>query len=114
MRKRLLRIGLVFACLMVLPGASWAVDETGQSYKTYGADQARLLVKAPERWVTADHARHEALKQPFTAPEEVTRACLSCHNEAALQVHQTIHWTWLCPADPSKRMGKGGITLNNF
>ncbi|HCG04255.1 MAG TPA: cytochrome C, partial [Desulfovibrio sp.] len=61
-----------------------------------------------------DHSRHPALQQPFATPQEVTKACLSCHNAAAQQVHKTIHWTWLDPADPERKMGKGGITFNNF
>ena len=50
----------------------------------------------------------------FTSGPEVTAACLSCHNEAGKQVQKTIHWTWICPQDPNKEMGKAGITLNNF
>lgn len=72
-------------------------------------------VKKPEAHaITADHSRHPALQQPFATPQEVTKACLSCHNAAAQQVHKTIHWTWLDPADPERKMGKGGITFNNF
>ena len=43
---------------------------------------------------TADHSRFEALKQPFSNGPQVTRACLSCHTEAASQLHKTTHWTW--------------------
>lgn len=43
---------------------------------------------------TADHGKFEALKGPFASGPEVTKACLSCHNEAAKQVQQSIHWTW--------------------
>jgi octaheme c-type cytochrome (tetrathionate reductase family) len=30
----------------------------------------------------------------FTTPQEVTIACLECHEDAAQEVMQTIHWTW--------------------
>ena len=43
---------------------------------------------------TADHTRFESLKGPFNSAEEVTRACLECHTEAAGQVQESIHWTW--------------------
>ena len=89
-------------------------EESEESYKTYGIAEARKVVQRPERWITADHSRHEALKKPFNSGPEVTEACLSCHNEAARQFHQVIHWTWLCPADPEGKMGKAGLTLNNF
>lgn len=88
--------------------------ESEESYKRYGAAEARKVVQQPERWITADHSRHDALKKEFKSGPEVTEACLSCHNEAARQLHQVIHWTWLCPADPEQKMGKAGITLNNF
>lgn len=43
---------------------------------------------------TADHSKFEALQGPFESGPEVTRACLTCHTEAARQLHQTKHWTW--------------------
>ncbi len=43
---------------------------------------------------TADHSKFKELQGPFTSGPEVTRACLSCHTEAAKQLHQTTHWTW--------------------
>jgi hypothetical protein len=95
-------------------GARAKETETEESHKTYGAAQARIFVQHPERWITADHGNHEALKQEFGSGPEVTRACLSCHNNAAEQMHRTIHWTWLCPADPEGKMGKAGLTINNF
>ena len=63
---------------------------------------------------TTQHARHAALQQDFADPSEVTKACLSCHTEAAKQIHKTIHWTWIHPEDPEKKHGKGGISFNNF
>ena len=96
----------------VLP-ASGAVD-TQQAADDYGAAEARKVVEQPERWITADHSQFEELQQEFQTGPEVTKACLSCHNEAGEQVQETIHWTWICPADPKKRMGKAGLTLNNF
>lgn len=66
-------------------------------------------------WVTADHGKFEALKQEFKSGPEVTKACLSCHNEAGAQVMKTIHWTWLSPdAPPEAKLGKGGLVVNNF
>jgi len=64
--------------------------------------------------VTADHSKFEALKKDFKSGPEVTRACLSCHTEAAGQIQKTIHWKWLCPADEKKELGKAGMVVNNF
>ena len=37
----------------------------------------------------------ELITGPFTAPQEVTKACLVCHETAAKEIMQTNHWTWL-------------------
>ena len=81
------------------------------------ATKAKPLV----RTMTADHSRFQQLQfdpeaQKTMKPEEVTKACLGCHNQAALQFHQTIHWTWRdkdTDGNPAK-FGKGGISVNNF
>ena len=41
-----------------------------------------------------DHSHFAQLKGPFATPEDVTKACLSCHTQAAKQVMSTSHWTW--------------------
>lgn len=80
-----------------------------------GRALARQTVKNDDlEWITTDHTRHRLLQQDFTSPEEVIRACLTCHNQAAQQIHKTIHWTWKDPADPSGITGKGGLSVNNF
>jgi len=40
---------------------------------------------------TADHAKFEELKGPFSNGKEVTQACLKCHTEAGHQFMQNIH-----------------------
>ncbi len=62
---------------------------------------------------TADHAKFEALNKPFVKAQDVTRACLSCHNEAGKQVQQTYHWTWQAKGGLQKGIGKKNV-LNNF
>lgn len=80
-----------------------------------GRKMAQQATKGKKLWITSDHAQHEILKQDFKSGPEVTKACLSCHNQAALQFHQTIHWTWMDPStEASARLGKGGLSVNNF
>ncbi len=109
-------LAVLLAVIMAAPllMASQPPHPTQPTPDAHGAEQARQLSMEPKRWITADHSQHEALQKEFTSGPEVTAACLSCHNEAALQVHQTIHWTWKCPHDESGQMGKYGATLNNF
>lgn len=108
----------IIACLVLAGLTMWPVflqAATGPGEDTgYGASEARKVVEMPERWTTADHAKFKELQKEFDSGPEVTEACLSCHNEAGEQVAETIHWTWICPADPTERMGKAGLTLNNF
>ena len=46
----------------------------------------------PEKPVHVDHA--DIVKGEFKAGQDVTRACLECHADAATQVRKTTHWTW--------------------
>ena len=63
---------------------------------------------------TADHSKFKELQQPFATGPDVTKACLTCHTEAAKQVHITKHWTWeLLNPENNQRLGKKNV-LNNF
>ena len=43
---------------------------------------------------TADHSKFKELQREFKSGPELTKACLSCHTEAAGQIHRTKHWKW--------------------
>ncbi len=63
---------------------------------------------------TADHGKFEALKKHFASGPEVTKACLTCHTEAAKQVQKTQHWNWeFLNPDTKQRLGKKNV-INNF
>jgi len=63
---------------------------------------------------TADHSKFKELQQPFATGPDVTKACLTCHTEAAKQVHKTKHWTWeFLNPENNQRLGKKNV-LNNF
>ena len=62
---------------------------------------------------TADHSKFEALKKDFKSPEEVTKACLSCHNLAGEQVRKTIHFTWTWKGKDGRLLGKAHV-INNY
>lgn len=63
---------------------------------------------------TADHSQFEALQKEFQTGPEVTKACLSCHTEAAAQLQETIHWTWECDdCQTNNPVGKKHV-INNF
>ena len=63
---------------------------------------------------TADHSQFKELQQPFATGPDVTKACLTCHTEAAKQVHKTKHWTWeFLNPENNQRLGKKNV-MNNF
>ena len=66
------------------------------------------------------HTDHSDIVQgPFETPQDVTRACLKCHEDAADQVMATVHWTWesqpyqLEGRDSPITVGKKN-SINNF
>ncbi len=69
---------------------------------------------------TPVHVSHaDILRGPLDTPQQVTRACLACHPDAAAQLMGTTHWTWESePFDVSWRdepvtIGKAN-QINNF
>ena len=63
---------------------------------------------------TADHSKFKELTRSFDSGPEVTKACLSCHTEAAKQIHQTQHWKWEYVNPKTQQLlGKKHI-VNNF
>ena len=110
------RLLIVWTGLVFLAAAAIALAETGaEKDLAPGRTMAQQAMSHNEIWITTDHAKHNILKQEFHSGEDVTRACLTCHSEAASQFHKTIHWTWLDPNVPREnQIGKAGYSINNF
>lgn len=87
---------VLFALIVALP--AWV-----------SADGAKERVK---KEITADHSQFEQLRGPFATGDEITRACLECHNRADEQVRGTHHWQW--HVVDNKPLGKAGLIANNF
>lgn len=66
---------------------------------------------------SADHRLFPALQKTFEAPQDVTAACLSCHNQRHLEVMRSSHWSWeraeYMEGRGVRYVGKRNI-LNNF
>ncbi|SDH19864.1 tetrathionate reductase family octaheme c-type cytochrome [Propionivibrio dicarboxylicus] len=63
---------------------------------------------------TADHSKFKELQREFASGQEVTKACLSCHTEAAKQIHQTQHWKWeVINPQTQQKLGKRHV-INNY
>jgi octaheme c-type cytochrome (tetrathionate reductase family) len=71
----------------------------------------------PKKAVHVDHA--DIVNGEFKTGQDVTRACLECHEDAAAQVMVTSHWTWESKEfdvpwrDEPVTIGKAN-QLNNF
>jgi octaheme c-type cytochrome (tetrathionate reductase family) len=66
---------------------------------------------------SVDHSLFPQLKVRFEKPQDVTAACISCHNGRHTEVMQSSHWNWerteYVPGKGIRRLGKKNV-LNNF
>ncbi len=67
-----------------------------------------------------DHLDHSAFfNEKFKSPQDVTKRCLECHEDAATDLMKTTHWSWngntykKSEADKPINVGKKNI-INNF
>lgn len=64
--------------------------------------------------VEVDHTTLPVLQGPFATPQDVTKACLSCHDDSADQIMHTTHWTWEYVNETTgQTVGKKSL-VNNF
>lgn len=66
---------------------------------------------------SVDHSKFSQLKKHFTKPQDVTAACIDCHNERHTEVMRSSHWNWereeYIEGRGIRYVGKKNI-LNNF
>ena len=66
---------------------------------------------------SVDHTKFSQLKKHFARPQEVTAACIECHNERHTEVMKSSHWNWereeYIEGRGIRYVGKKNI-LNNF
>jgi octaheme c-type cytochrome (tetrathionate reductase family) len=66
---------------------------------------------------SVDHSKFLQLKKHFTKPQDVTAACISCHNGRAAEVMHSTHWNWerteYVEGKGIRAIGKRNV-LNNF
>ncbi|MCK6585802.1 MAG: hypothetical protein L6Q49_22080, partial [Anaerolineales bacterium] len=77
-------LGLVGILLLILVPVLYFLPRTQTKN-----DPAAYL---PEKPIHVDHA--DIVQGDFKTGQDVTRACLECHEDAAIQVMATTHWTW--------------------
>ena len=60
---------------------------------------------------------HKSITGPFATPMDVTKKCLECHENAAVDVMKTTHWTWSSEeevAGKGKQLRGKQNSINNF
>ena len=66
---------------------------------------------------SVDHTLFAQLNKKFARPQEVTAACISCHNGRHKEVMESTHWNWerieYIPGKGIRPLGKKNV-LNNF
>ncbi len=87
-----------------------------------GNSENTPLVKLKEQYAkktkaSVDHSIFPQLKKRFIKPQEVTAACISCHNGRHTEVMQSTHWNWerteYIAGKGIRTIGKRNV-LNNF
>lgn len=93
------------------------INENQQAVKQELLQVSTKKVSANAGGSGADHSRFESLQIDFKTPEEVTAACLECHNRSGKEIMKTTHWTWSREYTNENgetiQLGKKNI-LNNF
>jgi hypothetical protein len=69
-------------------------DETMQGHKVILSMLSILLILSAAAGAMAEVKEHREIKGPFTTPIEVTKKCLECHDQEAVDFMKTQHWRW--------------------
>ncbi len=111
MYRNLLIISLLIATTLVIVTAFHQED-------TYNLKLENLRHEYSLKKISSvDHIKFPELNQVFKTPQEVTEACISCHNGTAAEVMASSHWNWERVAYVDGRgissAGKKNV-MNNF
>ena len=116
-RKNFLKVLFTFIAIL-LPWmiAVTLLDDSNEKDYTKVEHFAEISYKV-DTIKTVDHSKFEILKQKFERPQDVTLACLSCHNQADHDIMMTSHWNWsretIDENGDTVNIGKKNI-INNF
>lgn len=111
MRKILL--ALTFLAIIVITAVSLMKSDV--YYPSKVTDLKEKYTKPNQAVV--DHSQFPILDQHFDKPQDVTEACVSCHNKRDQEIMQSSHWNW---ERPEYIEGRGIVYLgkknavNNF
>ncbi len=103
----------IFAAIILLAGLNYFKKTSSYNIKLENLKQAYSIKPSP----SVDHTKLPALQKPFSSPQAVTSACISCHTERHKEVMMSSHWNWERVSYIEGRgvsyLGKKNL-LNNF
>jgi len=120
--QHILYLSFTAAVLLLTVGLFLPTSSTPQSVRASSSLQETQPTQSPEEKeeqvpaprTPVDHSQFEILEGSFESGPEVTKACLSCHTEAAKEIQDSSHWTWTFEhPDTGQTLGKSH-TINNF
>ena len=111
MRKIILVLSIVALIIIIAIGKFAGRDYEQTNLMTLKEKYAKKHVPS------VDHSQFSILKGKFTSPQQVTEACISCHNKRQTEIMHSNHWNW----ERGEYIEGRGITyigkkngLNNF
>ncbi len=112
--KLVLIAGIILVIAAIgLTGNAFAGTAPVAAQAEGGFEQAQTTQTPPEQ-PAIDHSSFPNLQGPFEVPQDVTKACLSCHSTVAADLMNTVHWTWeYTNEETGQVLGKKNV-INNF
>jgi len=113
--------GIILGITLIIFGLS---EQTITQASPAAYNQSNTILQQPGTTETApepsksdvevNHSEFEILQQDFASGPEVTKACLSCHIDAAAEIQSTTHWTWEYEhPETGQLLGKQNV-INSF
>jgi octaheme c-type cytochrome (tetrathionate reductase family) len=84
---------LLPALLVAILAGVGLMSLTSHSSEPPETETLRLRYKQKDK-PSVDHSKFVQLQKHFTAPQQVTEACISCHNGRHEEVMRSSHWNW--------------------
>ncbi|GAA4834701.1 tetrathionate reductase family octaheme c-type cytochrome [Algivirga pacifica] len=91
MKKNIAIVILINVLVVAVFHLFW--EDMGASKAEQKVSKLKEQLKKEKKSVV-DHSKFEVLQQEFDRPEEVTKACISCHQERHKEVMESNHWNW--------------------
>ncbi|MEY3953266.1 MAG: hypothetical protein RLZZ397_146 [Pseudomonadota bacterium] len=111
--KTIAKVWVTALASAAMLGSVWASSDAAKPAEAPAQAEAPAT-KSVKLNTTADHTKFKELQRKFASGPEVTKACLTCHTEAAGQIHRTKHWKWdFKHPETGQSLGKKNVA-NNF